>query len=289
MDHIGFINISTIQFFDNTIYENEQSEDIEAQEANDDNQNNDTHSIEVLDHNNNEINIEYFDDKDEDTPEDSSLPLKIKGKVLNICPNTPITPHGNTSGVIVKIPVVLAQLSILLNISSSIDLPKKHLEIKNIKQRLMLQECILLQPTNVLFVNGFVNKDIEYSTTNCSNDDKIYEQVHYYKIDIPFECSTAVSFFTKPLEPTMNTNEILQYGEKNLLEFNQISEEFFNEVPFCKLLSSKIVESNRYLDSNKVENGYTKIQENMTIELKIEVLQNQPVVIPPSINNDTEI
>lgn len=106
----------------------------------------------------------------------------------------------------------------------------------------------------------------------------------HYSHDIPFECTGLVDFFRKPREPipkSQNKFKHLENKENPNIGFNQINESFVNEPPFCKLLSSRIVELNKIVDK---ENLFTKIKETIVIELKFEILQNENVVIPSIYN-----
>ena len=80
---------------------------------------------------------------------------------MDNCPNTPVTPIGLPGGVVVKIPVVLAELTVRFNVNAFIKLPELALEIKDIKKRLKITQCMLLQPTNILFIKGYVRKNID--------------------------------------------------------------------------------------------------------------------------------
>lgn len=294
MEHVSYFNISPIQFFVSTEYgdidviettHDSQIENIDIVETVHDYEDEVIDIIQPLqDIDDNEIHIECFDDRDEDILMDPQSSLKVASKTLDIYPNIPQTPTGSKDGVIAKIPVVLAQLIIPINITSVVDLPEEAIKIRDINKRLNLIECVLLQPTNILFIKGFINKNVEYSTTGFLNLKSIPGRVNNHTIDIPFECSTAVSFFTQPLDPIENTKEVFQYLENDLSIFNQLSEEFFNEIPFCKLLSSKIVEFDELISPEDSENNFIQIQEKMVVEIRLEVLQNQPIVILPSNN-----
>lgn len=310
-DYISFINISSMLFFYNTEYEDnnieisienyqDEIEKIEPIEIPDEHKEEGTieglNHVEDDDDDYTEFGMQCFDNREEDILVDP-LPLpKITSQTLNIAPNTPIIPTGSTDGVIAKIPVVLAQLVIPINIVSTVNLPPSAFEIKDIKKTLKLTKSILLQPTNVLFIKGFVRKSIKYSTTNCVNPKGKSKN---YTTIVPFECSTSISFFTKPLDPIVNTKEIFQYEKldlyqnnidkkdktipKDSFESNQVSEEFFNETPFCKLISSKVVELNESINPRDPKEDFMQINENMVMEIRIEILQNQPIAIPPAI------
>ena len=284
--------------------DNSQADDSSDLETLDNNQADDGKVLEPLGdmQDSTEMDLLCLDNRDNDELIEPLYCASIKSKILNICESHSETPVGIADKVVAKIPIVLAQLTIPFNISFTIDLPEPVLEIKDIKKNLKVTQCVLLQPTDVLFIKGFVRNSIKYSTNPNPTTQGIYEDIRNYSLDIPFECTTIVNFFKKPQTPFLNTKKDFKYGsEKDIsrdnfmeLKFNQIIEEFFNEPPFCKLLSSRIVELNELINpkpSSSIElsfkeNSFLQIEEKMVIELKLEVLQNQNVLIN-SITSDT--
>jgi hypothetical protein len=231
--------------------------------------------------------------------------VDVDSTVLDNCPNTPLTPVGISSGVVAKIPVVLAELTIRFNVGAAIHLPEPALEVKDIKKKLKITQCMLLQPTNILFIKGFVRKSIDYSTGVCSNWKGVCGELHHCTVDVPFECSTPVDFFTPPEDIVINSSSEFEYfkvsnlpnkhfAEKdNLLsgdlsEINQIRTEFFNELPFCELISATIFEFDEFINRERPHNAdlpfeekfFRKLEEKMVIELTLKVLQNRQVEIP---------
>ena len=313
MEHISFANISPVQFFDSTQYKDinvielipdpkeekiitvavvhdYEDEDGDIIETIKDHQyeRENTIMVETMGDSKLELRMELFDDRDENILVASPSLIKFASKTLDISPNIPETPIGINDGVIGKIPVILAQLLIPINISSFIDLPEDAIKVNDINKKLHLSECILMQPTNILFIKGFINKNVEYTASSFLNLKGISGKIHSYTVDIPFECSTAVSFFTRPLDPIENTKKVFEYIDDDLSTFNQISEEFFNEIPFCKLLSSKIVEFDEIINQKDSKMDFIQIQEKMSIEIRLEILQNQPIVIPSANNKINE-
>lgn len=231
--------------------------------------------------------------------------VDVDSTVLDNCPNTPLTPVGISTGVIAKIPVVLAELTIRFNVGASINLPEPALEVKDTKKKLKITQCMLLQPTNILFIKGFVRKSIDYTTGVCSNWKGVCGELHHCTVDVPFECSTPVDFFIPPETVIVNSNSEFEYfkvsnlpnkhfAEKdNLLsgdlsEINQIRTEFFNELPFCDLISASIFEFDEFIGRERPHNAdlpfeekfFRKLEEKMVIELTLKVLQNRQVEIP---------
>lgn len=231
--------------------------------------------------------------------------VDVDSTVLDNCPNTPITPVGITGPVIAKIPVVLAELTVRFNVAANVKLPEPALEIKDIKKRLKITQCTLLQPTNILFIKGFVRKNIDYSTGQCSNREGVCGELHHCTIDVPFECSTPVDYFFPP--DTILTNSVSEFeyfkvsdlpnkffAEKDSLlagdlsEINQFRFENFNELPFCELINARIFEFDEYIGRFQPhqailpfeEKFFKQIEEKMVIELTIKLLQNRQVRIP---------
>lgn len=227
--------------------------------------------------------------------------IKVSTEAIIECTNTPVNISALTEGVIAKIPVLLAELTVKLNVASVIDLPERAFEIKQIQKRLKVTQCILLHNTNILFIKGLVRKDIEYTTGIIKNIER-----HHCTVDVPFKCTTAVTF--NALEPApiasdksseykfSKKTDILEMGfsdqdeilSSDISELNQISTAFYNELPFCELSSSKIVDFHEFL--NKVpanrsfyeETFFNEIEEKTVINLTIKILQYRQVVIPPT-------
>lgn len=241
------------------------------------------------------------------SPKQQDFCVDVDSTVLDNCPNTPITPIGISTGVVVKIPVVLSELTIRFNVGANIHLPEPALEVKDIKKRLKITQCTLLQPTNILFIKGYVRKNIDYSTGVCSNRAGVCGEIHHCTIDVPFECSTPVTFTTPPAELLLNSRSEFGYhtvtdlpnkyfAEKDSLlstdlsEFNQFMTEHFNELPFCELISARIFEFDEFIGRKRPEHDnlpfeekfFRTIEEKMVIELTIKLLQNRQVRVPAS-------
>ncbi|WP_353097768.1 CsxC family protein [Tissierella praeacuta] len=236
-----------------------------------------------------------------------ALCVDVKSDVLDSCTNTPVTPSGLATGAVAKIPVVLAELTVRFHVRALIDLPERALEIKNIKKKIKITQCLLLQPTNILFIKGFVRKNIDYATGNCGNIRGVCGELHHCVVDVPFECSTPVSFYMEPEDLAVNSSAEFEYfrvsdlpnkhfAEKDKLlssdlsEFNQIVVENFNELPFCELISARIYEFDEFINRHRPCDGdfpfeekfFNKIEEKMVVELTVKVLQNRQVQIPTS-------
>ncbi|WP_417897218.1 CsxC family protein [Bacillus haimaensis] len=223
-------------------------------------------------------------------------------------------PKVNIGKIITKVPVVLAELTLQINMDAFIDFPEPVLEIKDIKKRVKLTQCRLLLPTNKLFIKGFVRKNIQYASPckeiEQSTSASIASDLHSYTTDIPFECVTEIKkYLTKPVMPEINTRQEFdffvskplsqgypekdEYQSSDLSQFHQESNQHYNELPFCELISSKIIEWDEAVDrvplpsASPVEEGYfTRIEEKMVLDITVKVLQNQQIRVTSATNDE---
>jgi hypothetical protein len=235
---------------------------------------------------------------------------KVDVKTLDIdsCVNTPVSIAAYGSGAVANVPVVLAQLTVQANVNSVIKLPEFAYEIKQIKKRLKITQCLLLQDTNILFIKGFVRKNIDFSTREHSNAEGFSGDIKHVTVDVPFSCTTPVSYNgIAPLAPVPTTSTEFEYQKReeihhpdfsekdhllsgDLREHNQISTEFFNELPFCELVSARIIEFDEQLMPEAPnERGYVmpfeekrfkRIEEKMVIFITLRLLQKRLVAVP---------
>lgn len=252
-------------------------------------------------------------------PEDC---VTVSGGAQQECFNRPVKIHpvNKKHSVIAKIPVVLAELNVQVDVHSTVTLPEKALEIKRIKKRLKLTQCRLITTKHhdkhpdrckekehgmsKLFLEGFVRKNIEFATPDCKSHFGVCGNIRHCTVDVPFSCVTPIWDFngspplpiifnesrefeysrSAPLPPDFPEKEQLLSGD--LSEFNQCSFEYFNELPFCELISSNICELDEALKLKPVpgapfeERVFREFTEKMVIEITLKVLQNQQVYVP---------
>ena len=235
---------------------------------------------------------------------DNHYCVDVNSTVLDNVENTPVTPDAIPGGVILRVPVVLSEFTVQFNINADIKLPELALEVKDIKKRLKITQCTLLQPTNILFVKGFIRKTIDYTTGDCSNRQGVCGDIRHCTVDVPFELTTPITFITPPATLLTNTVTEFEYftqkdlpnqyfAEKDILlsgdlsEINQFRTENFNELPFCDLISANIYEFDEFIDRQRPhhdnlpfeEKYFRVIEEKMIIELTLKLLQNRQVAV----------
>lgn len=244
----------------------------------------------------------------------------IKSHTLPECPNEALMPKGNEFHLVGKIPVVLAEPVVQIDVESVIQLEEPAIEIKRIKKNVFVTQCKLIDTgygkSGKLFLSGFVKKNIEFATADCINKQKkgVSGRIQHTTVNVPFNCVTKVHFVTPPqLSKKGNVEETASFfkeikgdefcGQEIIgndpceLAFKHT--EFFNERIFCELVEAKIFEDDTIKEHNEkfFEDNVTKghkvsececerdfvfdeIVEKMVIFIRLKILQKQQVNIP---------
>ncbi|WP_338473100.1 DUF3794 domain-containing protein [Niallia sp. XMNu-256] len=234
---------------------------------------------------------------------------------INECDNKPNKPSVSLGKLVTKVPVVLAELTLQANVDACIKFPEPVLEIKDVKKHVKLVQCRLLLPTNKLFVKGFIRKNIQYASPSkeiCeSNHTAISSNLHSLTVDVPFHCVTEIKhFLAEPVMPEVNKRQEFDFfiskplpsgfpekdhfQSSDLSQFHQESIQHYNELPFCELISSSIIEwdeaINRVMfhedDAPIGEGCFNQVEEKMVIDIRLKVLQNQQVRVCSTTNDD---
>ncbi|ODA38755.1 CsxC family protein [Desulfosporosinus sp. BG] len=226
-------------------------------------------------------------------PVTATLPTCTPLQVLQTSPNTAL--------VTVSIPA-----------ETIFTLPTKALEIKKIKKNLKITQCRFFnfsipvfgkpQDTPKLFLAGFVRKDIQYSEPTRQTKHTVEGTIKDFVIDVPWSCVADLGntlaipptlfnqqqeyefLSTQPLPSGFSTKDHLMSGD--ISEFNQVSNEFLNQLPTCTLVFSQINEMDDALDREPLKWGpfeegtFKKVQEKMIILIQLR-LTWQTQIDPP--------
>ena len=207
-------------------------------------------------------------------------------------------------GLIAKVPVLIAEPEIEINVEAEISLDEPALEIKRIKKNLFLNQCKLINTDKCkkgkLFIGGFIRKNIEYATAagQSSTGYSLCGDIRHTTVMVPFECVTEVDFISPPEfnEPGF-TKEIEIYGhmknecspcEDKIIghdpcEYEYEHYERFSEKVFCELVDAKISEvdikrgPSKFLMPN--EHLFDCLIEKMVIRVRLKLLQNQQIKV----------
>ncbi|MGH4123332.1 MAG: CsxC family protein [Clostridium sp.] len=266
---------------------------------------------EVLEENHNTIEAEEFSKDTLNNKVDEvqivNCKTRVTSEILTLCDNITHTSEVTVEPVTVKIPVVLTECTITITVESSLKLEDVVLEIKHIRKNVYLNQCELIPSsedgkpnTGILFVDGFIRKNIEYSTKDHNDNGVSCGKVKHVTVNVPFKCTTRVMFKTYPKFKPNNYQDEVKILQTSIEVYKPCEEdiigedireqsfkiiEYFNEKVFCELISAEIIESDIIENSiNKeckipLEGEFHNITEKVVLSLTIKLLQNQHVDI----------
>lgn len=209
---------------------------------------------------------------------------------LNECENKCNIPMGRTGPLVAKIPVVLSDVEVQVDVESEIRLEEPALDIKTIDKHIYLTQCKLIPHTDKLFISGYVQKNIQFSAIDCTNRTSISGNVQHTTVNVPFKCVTKIKFSKYPIYGDDYKKRLSALG-KDKLSKDQKEDSWFHyskhyEPVFCELEYAKILETDIFNQEcvlpNTLPNGnpFQEFTEKMVIYMRLKVLQNQQVFIP---------
>ncbi|MBE6054438.1 MAG: hypothetical protein E7212_11185 [Clostridium sartagoforme] len=233
-------------------------------------------------------------------------------EVQPLTKETSIMPNAIKSGIlVVKIPVVLAEVNITIPVEDTITLDKEVLEIKSIRKSVFLTHSRIVpfsedndKDNGILYVEGVIKKNIEYVTKTYTSEGNPNASgyIRYSIFQVPFSFTTRINFITELIiaENTISwegglltdelkgievSDEALEdvIGESSWVQ-NSTLTEVFNEEPFTELVKSDIIQIDVKTDSTSKSHTstdpiLTKVTEKVVLNLTLNVLQKQQVKI----------
>jgi hypothetical protein len=234
---------------------------------------------------------------------------KVSVQTESITEQCDVTPKVIMHGpVVVKVPVVLAETNITIPVEAIITLDQVATEIKRIKKNIFLTQSRLIpfsqdgyHNTGILFIEGFIRKNIEYATQTCHSgkSGNVCGDIRHCTVEVPFNFTTRVTFLRKPVFNENTTASELQFFTdelqgcdicadpvlgRNACDQSFFFTEFFNEKPFVELVKADVTEIDIHKNPKSncktpTEQMFTEITEKIVVNLTLKVLQNQQIKI----------
>lgn len=186
-------------------------------------------------------------------------------------------------------------------------------EIKRIKKNVFLTQSRLIPfsstttpvTNGILFIAGFVRKNIEYSTQTCitAGTANYCGNIGQCTVEVPFNFTTRVTFIRRPIFNENTTPSELEYFTDQLQSCDTCSDpvlgrnpcdqsfsftEFFNEKPFVELVNAVVTEVDIHTNPTvsctlPTEQFFSTLTEKLVVNLTLKVLQKQQVIVPGTI------
>ena len=190
-----------------------------------------------------------------------------------------------------KIPKVLTEFIIQIDSESKIRLNEPAYEIKRIEKQVFLTQCRYIPPTNKVFIEGYIRKNIEYAAKSCEKGHGVAGSIKDTTVHIPFKVYTKVDFCGNkphiiPNPPPM----VARYFDekrmgKDIREADRSNVEIFNEPVYCELEWSAVYDADidnkgTPIDGFINEEEFQEFTDKSVIYLCIKLLQKQQVCWP---------
>ena len=241
----------------------------------------------------------------------------INSQTLPLSTGTTIRPIGINGPLVAKIPVVLGEKEIQIDVEAVFKLKEPFFEIKRIKKNVYLTQCKLLPRSGViasdgtlisgkLFISGFVRKNIEYATADCVEKEIISGRIAHTTVDVPFTAVTEIVYAVPPVVNFRRAQTEIDFLSScgchdcagTIMGKSGCEQSFednitFTENPYCELEGVRIFEDDintdpLYHKSNSSLQIFNKVTEKMVLYIKIKVLQLQQVSIPQTYYPDCD-
>ena len=226
---------------------------------------------------------------------------------LHECTNEFNKPEGIFGPLVAKIPVVIAEPTIQIDVESVIDLEEPALEIKRIKKNLFLTQYKLIDTDSPkfgkLFLSGFIRKNIEYATVQsvCADNNAVCGDIRHATVNVPFRCVTKVFYANAPVQCNTGFSKELEYFTdklrgcdpcsqkvigRNPCEQDFVNYECFTEKVYCELEDVKFYEEDIHMNPLSLgcefpaEHSFESFTEKIVVFVKLKLLQDQQVYIP---------
>jgi hypothetical protein len=209
---------------------------------------------------------------------------------LSECENKFSIPMGRTGPLIAKLPVVLSDIEVQIDVEAVIKIEESAVSIKTIDKHIYLTQCKLVPHTDKLFIEGYVQKKLQFATMNCTSGTAISGNVQHSTVNVPFKCVTKIQFSRRPMygeeykkklsaldDNMMNKNQ----KEDSWIHYSKLYEPVYCELEYAKILETEIF--NQTAPMNKTlpeEKAFNELEEKMVIFIRLKILQNQQVFIP---------
>ncbi|WP_315117082.1 CsxC family protein [uncultured Clostridium sp.] len=234
----------------------------------------------------------------------------------SMCENFPIRNTCAKGSTLFKIPTVLAFFTVQIDTEATLTLEEPATDIKFIDKDVRVTQCHLVPGTDKVFLEGFVKKNIVFSTKGCMNKHGVSGDIKHTTLRVPFSCVTKVDFLNgfnagnifkenqRTIEIETQEQHCCRKEERIInkeVDHNFVHNSVFNEKVFCEIEEATIFESDIEMDKceeredhrdrchdrerceereEHMEHTFRRVKEKMVIFLKVKLLQDRQVCIP---------
>ncbi len=194
----------------------------------------------------------------------------VSSKIIANCESESLKPNINLGFFIVRVPIVISETIVHIELENNITFSKPAKSIKAIHHNIYLTECTLLPQIKKLFLSGYIKKSIEYN--ECTNIDNSHctNNLKSMFISVPFNIVTEIEYTSLPEVFEIKNDKIITKAEETIFS------ETIGEVSKinCNLVQANFEEVN-ILDENENIEYFKKVTQKMSVKLTIRLTQEQ--------------
>nr|WP_010250121.1 hypothetical protein [Acetivibrio cellulolyticus] len=220
--------------------------------------------------------------------ESKNKEVRVESKTITEIESEPISPTSRYGPLVARIPVIISQSKVHINIESEIYLGHSVVDIRSCSRNICLTQCKLLDTGNKksgkIFLNGYIIENLEYAAKDCSESEIFSSaEIFYKEIKIPFEFSAKIEYSARPVFKTSNRFISVSLPEMSNEHgnFNLSKERLFCELEETDIREADIARKNIFpKDSSNDDNTFDTLIEFITVSIIFTLLQWQQVSIP---------
>jgi hypothetical protein len=190
-----------------------------------------------------------------------------------------------------KVPKVLSEFIVQIDSEARIRLNEPAYEIKRVEKQVFLTQCKYIPPTDKVFIEGYIRKNIEYAARSCSKGSGIAGSIKDTTVHVPFRAYTKVDFHgNKPhIIPNLPPMVARYFDDKrmgkDIREADRSDVEIFNEPVYCELEWSAVFDADIDNKGTPIagfpnEEEFQEFTEKSVVYLCMKLLQKQQICWP---------
>lgn len=197
--------------------------------------------------------------------------------------STFVTDNDKQETLAVRLPVVIAETTININLENTINFTRDVISIIGIRRKAIIKRCKLISQINRLFLDGVVVKSIEYSEETKHNSSRLEGKAKNLTIKIPFECAVGIEYIHPPItcEEFYEGDKIIRMSEneKSFVDRQQEIDDIYCELVGTEFKELNVKDKIKLINEAKKMSTFKQIKQSMSMDIKVRLLQKQMIFI----------
>jgi hypothetical protein len=221
-----------------------------------------------------------------------------KSKTITESESENLQPSGRYGPLIARIPVIISQSKVHINVESSINFEDCIIDIRSCTRHIHMTRCQLLDAgnrrTGKVYLSGYIKESIEFAAVRNIKGKCIHGDMCFKVVKIPFECAAKIDYCTRPIIKSnnrfisVNLTDIEKAAEESYItQANHVHqnvgacfERMFFDLEDTSIIESHEVNKNIIPENEVIINTCNTVTKHLTISITFSLLQWQSVSIP---------